>query len=449
MITGKSIAIGLVIGLLLGAAVGVYLAPSIFGTNAQIDSLNAQVRNLQTTITQKDVAIAALQAKFLTGDVKIGGLLPLSGDLASYGQNSKAAAELAVIEVNAFLNKSGAGWRLKLVVEDTETKATTALAKVTALYAQGIKIFIGPQASGELRGIKAYCDANKLLVISQSSTATSLSIAGDYIFRFCPDDNIQGPAIARMMYSLGIRYVIPVYRGDAWGDGLKDSTKAVFERLGGHFIEGVRYSVEPTPATFTVEAASLASKVTDAKAQYGAANVGVLDISFEEATRFLLDAKEYAVLSTVKWFGSDGTVQLDAMAADANVAEFVAAVKFPNTIYAPTVSAKYETVRLYCNATLGRMPDAYVYSCYDSVWVYALCLLQLNKYDPEAIRAVMPDVAKNYFGGSGWVVLNAAGDRAQSDYDIWAIQYTGGKYQWVRAGTWIATADSISWYVTL
>jgi branched-chain amino acid transport system substrate-binding protein len=338
---------------------------------------------------------------------------------------------------------------MKLMVEDTETSATTCLDKVKALQAQGVQLFVGPQASGELRGIKAYCDANKLLVISQSSTATSLSIAGDYIFRFCPDDNIQGPALARMMYGLGVRYVIPVYRGDAWGDGLKDSTKAVFERLGGTFLDGVRYLVDPTPATFTGEAATLANKVTAAVIQYGSDKVGVLDIAFEEATRFLLDAREHSVLWTVKWFGSDGTVQLDAMVQDAAVAEFATTVKFPNTIFAPTVSAKYETVRLYCNATLGRMPDAYVYSAYDEIWAYALCLLQVDKYDAEAVRAVMPDVTRNYFGASGWVLLNAYGDRAQADYDIWAIQYKDGSYKWVRAGTWIATSDSISWNVSL
>jgi len=449
LITSKSLAIGLIIGVLLGAAIGVYVAPSIFGTSTQIESLNAQIKSLQTTISQKDSQIAALQGKILSGEIKLGGLLPLSGDLASYGQNSKAAVELAVSEVNDFLNKTGAGWRFKLMVEDTQTSATTCLAKVTSLYSQGVKLFVGPQASGELKGIKAYCDANKLLVISQSSTSPALSIADDFIYRFCPDDNIQGPAIARMMYDSGVRYVIPVYRADAWGDGLKDATKAVFEKLGGHFLEGVRYSVEPTPATFTVEASSLASKVSSAVSQYGANKVGVLIIAFEEATRFFLDAREHSVLWNVKWFGSDGTVQLDAMAKEASVAEFAVAVKFPNTIYAPTVSAKYEKVRLYCNNTLGRMPDAYVYAAYDSVWVLALCLLQVNKYDTEAIRAVLPTVAQNYFGASGWVVLNAAGDRAQADYDIWAIQFKDGKYEWVYAGTWIATSDSIRWAVAL
>jgi ABC-type branched-subunit amino acid transport system substrate-binding protein len=45
-------------------------------------------------------------------------------------------------------------------------------------------------------------------LVSPSSTATSLSLPDDSIFRFCPDDFIQGPAIAAMLTDAGITDVV-------------------------------------------------------------------------------------------------------------------------------------------------------------------------------------------------------------------------------------------------
>src|SRR6266849_5593512 len=66
----------------------------------------------------------------LKGDVLIGDLLPLTGDLASFGKTSQVATEFARDDVNAYLSASGAGWDVKLVEEDTATTATQALSMV-------------------------------------------------------------------------------------------------------------------------------------------------------------------------------------------------------------------------------------------------------------------------------------------------------------------------------
>ncbi|HID40964.1 MAG TPA: amino acid ABC transporter substrate-binding protein, partial [Pyrodictium sp.] len=153
--------------------------------------------------TQTVQAEATTAAGGLSGEVQIGALLPLTGDLASYGENSKVALELAERDINAFLEKAGAPFRIKIVVEDTETKPEVALQKIQALAAKGIKFYIGPQTSAEVRQIKNFADQNKLLVISQSSTLPALAIPNDYIFRFCPTDNIQGPVIAKMAKHFG------------------------------------------------------------------------------------------------------------------------------------------------------------------------------------------------------------------------------------------------------
>jgi ABC-type branched-subunit amino acid transport system substrate-binding protein len=41
-------------------------------------------------------------------------------------------------------------------------------------------LIVGPQTTAEIRRIKGYADANKILLVSQSSTAPDLAIPDDY-----------------------------------------------------------------------------------------------------------------------------------------------------------------------------------------------------------------------------------------------------------------------------
>lgn len=379
----------------------------------------------------------------MTGELWIGSLLPLTGVLATSGENSKVAIDMAVEEVNEFLKTSGAAWTLRVLFRDTEGKHDVALKRLMELAGEDIKFVIGPMFSGEVAEIKDYADANKILVVSQSSTSPALAIPDDYIFRFFPSDFMQGPAIARLMYDDGKRYVIPVWRGDAWGDGLVDAVKTRFEGLGGTFLEAIRYA--PEAVEFSAKAADLASKVERAVATYGANQVGVLCIAFAEVNAFFTAAREHSVLWTVAWYGSDGTALSGAMIEDPAVAEFATATRFINPIFAPTRSDKYEKVHDKVVAELGREPDYFAYVAYDIVWALAQSLLTVNKYDSEAVREVLPDVTESIFGASGWIVLDENGDRVSADYDLWTIAYEAEEYRWKWVGTYVYATDSVTW----
>jgi branched-chain amino acid transport system substrate-binding protein len=381
----------------------------------------------------------------LSGDVELGGLFSLTGDLATFGENEQVAAELAVDEVNDLLEDMGEDWTLKLVSEDTQTDPDLALEKLESLAARGVKLIVGPLSSGEVRSIKSYCDANNILAISQSSTAADLSIEDDNIFRFCPTDKVgQGPAIGRIMYDDGQRYIIPVTRNDAWGKGLEDYSKEKFEELGGTFLQGILY--DPEAAAFTTEAADLASKVDSAITTYGADKVAILNIAFEEVVTFMTACLGYPVLDDVKWYGSDGTATSGAMLDDADVRDFSMSVDYPCTIFGPTHSEKWEKVRDHGSAELGREPESYSYAIYDIVWVYTLCLLAVDDYDAMAIKGVLPTIAEAFFGASGWVQLDKYGDRGPTNYDIWQItEIATDTYDWTTVGMYDIATDSLVW----
>ncbi|MCE4620625.1 MAG: ABC transporter substrate-binding protein, partial [Desulfurococcales archaeon] len=85
--------------------------------------------------------VASAQQQPVT--IKIGALLPLTGDLQSYGERAQAAVEFAVQEMNQYLKEKNAWFRLQLIVEDTQTKPDVAVQKFSSLVAQGVKFIVG------------------------------------------------------------------------------------------------------------------------------------------------------------------------------------------------------------------------------------------------------------------------------------------------------------------
>ena len=379
----------------------------------------------------------------LTGEIPIGALIPLTGDLASFGQNNKVAAEIAVEEVNDFLEKIGAGWRLKLYVEDTETKPSVALEKLMALHSKGVKVVIGPMASAGVKALKEYADSNKILVVSPSSTSPALAIPDDYIFRFPPTDELQGKIAPRFAKTLGATHIIVVWRGDAWGDCLADVVKKRASELGMEVVKEIRYAPEATE--FSAEVATLADAVNSlVSSGVSPDKIVVVLIGFEEARGILLDAAEYDVLWKVRWFGSDGTALSTKLIQDPKVAEFSAAVRFVNPIAGSETESFWRFVEKV-KERIGRIPESYSVNTYDAIWIIAHALLITDKYDGEALKNVFMKVVDQYYGANGHIVLNEAGDRAYANYMLWEIMKTDSGYEWKCTGKYDFKADAVEW----
>lgn len=131
----------------------------------------------------------AMQALYWdTEYLSVSALLPLTGVIAEYGENSQAAAILAVDDVNTWLATEGKDWRLRLVIDDTEANTELARQKLQLRSQQGIEFFIGPMLSAETHSCLGFANDNELLLISPSATDPALAIVSDWLFRFCYDD---------------------------------------------------------------------------------------------------------------------------------------------------------------------------------------------------------------------------------------------------------------------
>src|SRR5262245_22732959 len=238
----------------------------------------------------------------------VGALLSLTGPGRTLGQTSEAALQLAADDLNAQLSASGSPTRVSLRIQDTGLDPSVALDRITTLAEEGVRIFIGPQSSSEIAQLKAFADAEGVVVLSQGSTAGSLSIPDDNVFRLVPDDAEEGAAMVELLQEDGIETVVPLWREDAGNQGLHDAVERLFQEAGGTVTDGASYP--PGTTDFTAPLATIRSEIEAAVAEGGAETVAVYFAAFEEsAVAIFAAASADPAFSQVRWYGGDGMVQ--------------------------------------------------------------------------------------------------------------------------------------------
>jgi branched-chain amino acid transport system substrate-binding protein len=375
--------------------------------------------------------------------VAIGGIFSLTGNWMSLGVTSKAAMELAVEDANRYA--AGRGITFRADVRDTKLDPALALAALDSLRAAGVQLVIGPQSSAELAAIKPYVDANPLIVVSQSSTAGSLALNGDRIFRFTAADSLEGVASAALMWADGIRTVVPVWRGDAGNQGLHTATRAAFTARGGTVAAGLGYGASTTAFTATV--ASIGTAVRAALATRPASEVAVYLAGFDEIADIFAAAAADSVLASVRWYGADGIAQSGALTARPAAVAFAETVGFPSALFGLdfTAKQKWQPVATRIQARAGSAPDAFALAVYDATWVAALAYLASPRdVEVDSLASRFVQTAATYHGTTGWTVLNDAGDRQFADFDFWAIRPSAAGHAWTRVAGYETRTGTLS-----
>jgi branched-chain amino acid transport system substrate-binding protein len=387
--------------------------------------------------------------------ILIGALLPLTGTLSSFGESAEASLRLAVDDVNNQLAKSGSSSRVGLVIEDTKTDPNVAREKLMDLASKGIRIVIGPATSANVAAVKEYADENGILIVSSSSTAPSLAIPNDNVFRFVPDDTHQAEALAKKMWDEGTRVVIPIWRTDVFGNNLQSLLKEKFEKLGGKVVDGIGY--DPPVGNFAAslhrinfivweqELRSLTQKVNDAVKQYGADKVGVYIVAFDEIVPIMIQANRHEALQSVRWYGSDGSVQHEGLIKNIEAAEFAVKTNFLSPIYGVEASDSFKELEERIVEEIDRVPRSYAEVIYDEFWVAALTLSNYNgthKDDIGSLREAFINTTNSYIGVTGRTELDDAGDKKYGSYDFWAIRPLSkdvnnkGSFEWTNVAAY-------------
>jgi len=127
--------------------------------------------------------------------IKIGEFASLTGKEAAFGKSSHNGTLLAIEEANAAGGVLGR--RIELVYEDNRSTPGESATIVKKLITRdGVVAVLGEVASGRSLEAAPICQANKIPMISPSSTNPKVTETGDYIFRVCFTDPFQGKLLA-------------------------------------------------------------------------------------------------------------------------------------------------------------------------------------------------------------------------------------------------------------
>ncbi|HEX3233087.1 MAG TPA: ABC transporter substrate-binding protein [Gemmatimonadales bacterium] len=372
----------------------------------------------------------------------VGALLSLTGPGQTLGRTSEAALQLAADDLNAQLSSQGSPTRVSVRVEDTGLDPTLALDRLRALAGEGVRIFIGPQSSSEVGALKPFADSAGVVLMSQGSTASALSIADDNVFRLVPDDSQEGQAMVALLGGDGIQTVVPLWREDAGNQGLHDAVERLFPEQGGTVTAGAHYP--PATTDFSAQLEAIRSQVGDAVAQNGAATVAVYLAAFEESAAIFAQASQDPTLSQVQWYGGDGTVQSAAVVADPAAAGFAASTAFRAPTYGLDDELLQQDAELIgaIQARSGLSPDAFTLAAYDALHVATLAYAEVGLGSIEEYRAELLRQAGTYTGATGPTTLNPAGDRAIGDYDFYQV-CASAPPSWRRVEAYRATPGTV------
>ena len=187
------------------------------------------------------LAAATACASDEPGAYRIGVMESLTGAGESYGTVANQAKQMAASEINAGGGVDGRP--LELVVEDSQCSAQGAVAAYRKLTdVEGIKIILGTSCSGAMLGAAPLAEADGIILFSGLASNPDIGKAGDYIFRTQISDVEVGIGTGNLLWSDGIRKLATITESTDYAEGVRRTTVARFEELGGEIVGEERYA---------------------------------------------------------------------------------------------------------------------------------------------------------------------------------------------------------------
>lgn len=177
-----------------------------------------------------------------SSEIKIGVVIPLTGEISTYGQSGKNGLELYAEEVN----KAGGvlGKNIKFVYADDEGKAANSVTAAQKLINNDkVVSIIGPWTSGCAISAGPVINQSKIPMVTGTATNPKVTDAGEYVFRSCFQDPFQGTVTSKFAYEdLKAKTAAVLYNnGDDYSSGLEENFKNNFEKLGGKVVSVETY----------------------------------------------------------------------------------------------------------------------------------------------------------------------------------------------------------------
>lgn len=320
--------------------------------------------------------------------IEIGAPLPLTGDLASLGQDIRQGFEMAVSEINEEKD-----FDLVLIYDDTKSEQNGAFNSVSRFIEMNkINILLGPIRSGNILAVAPITEENKIIILTPIASSLEITDAGDYIFRNRETSKIHGERMANFLIGKNIDKVA-VFGAQASNSlSYKDSFINRYSKIGEIVLD-----VEYDPKTKDFKTDITRAMDNGAEAVYLAITGGV-------------DAA--ALARQLREQGFEGIITgSNAIETD----EFLVAGSSAEGVYftSPAFDIENPNIRGYrekYKSLYGEESSAFAANAYDAVYIVSDAIESCRgDDDTDCIRDYLYSV-RDYLGIGGTTTFDKNGD---------------------------------------
>src|SRR5688572_3081586 len=322
--------------------------------------------------------------------VRVGVFMSLTGSTANFGISSVNGIKMAADEINAAGGINGK--QVELLVQDDRSDASEAATIVTKFVTQDqVHAVLGEVASSRSIAAAPIAQNAKVPMLTPSSTNPEVTKKGDFIFRSCFIDPVQGAAIAQFAAkTLNAKSAaIMVDRKNDYSTGLEKVINETFTKMGGKIVATQSY--QEGDQDFNAQLTSLKG---------GNPEVIFVPGYYNDVGLIAKQARDKGI--TVPLIGGDGwdSTQLYAIGGTALNGSY-----FTNH-YSP-----YDTdpkVQKFVNdykARYNTLPDALAATAYDAALIMFDAIKRAPSLDGPAIRDALA-ATKDFPGVTGTVTFN-------------------------------------------
>ncbi len=317
--------------------------------------------------------------------IKIGLILPMKGNLETYGTLCKNAIDIAVEEVN---DKGGISGRKIEVLPGDDTANEKVAASITNQYVdiQKVSAIIGPYTTQSSTLAAPVANKAGVPMITIRASDPNITQIGNYIFRACYVNTYQGTILGRFAgQDLKLKRVAVMYNtSNPDAKTLIDNFKQELGKSGGILVGEQSY--DPNTTDFTAQVSEVAKAGPDA----------ILLTDFDSKDGLIIKkAADMGVKCT--FLGTDlwNPENLLKVAGDAAVGSYFTAHFSPND---PDKKVQ-EFVELY-KSDYGTKPGPSAALSYDAISLVIEAIKRANSSDPGKIRDALANI-KNFKGATG------------------------------------------------
>ena len=337
--------------------------------------------------------------------IKIGGIGPLTGGAAIYGNAAKNGATIAAEEINAL-----GGLQIDLRYEDDAHDAEKSVNAYNTLKGWGMQVFLGSVTSTPCVATSVEANGDHIFLLTPSASSTDVlgGIANpltgtvdiprkDTVFQMCFVDPNQGSASAQYIadQNLATKVAVIYKNDDVYSTGVYNSFAPKAAELGLNIVSTTTFT-EDTKTDFSVQ-------LNDAKS--AGADLVFLPMYYDAAALILTQAN--AMGYAPKWFGIDGMDGiLSVEGFDTSLAE---GVMLLTPFNADSTDDRTKSFVEKYKAAYGEIPNQFAADGYDCVYAIYNALNAAGVKDASKSASELCDILIKQFTSMSYDGLTGEG----------------------------------------